>query len=59
MHPGARGQFITDLMADYWWGVPDSEEVVLANFSTPLAHIPEIAVSFFDATVLVSSFAHA
>ena len=40
-------------------GVPDSEEVVLANFSTPLAHIPEIAVSFFDATVLVSSFAHA
>ena len=57
MHPDAPGHVITNLVVDYWYLVPDSKQVVLANFSTPLADIPEIMVSFFDATVLASSFA--
>ncbi|WP_143544629.1 hypothetical protein [Salinibacterium xinjiangense] len=57
MHPDAPGHLITNLVVDYWYSVPDSKQVVLANFSTPLADIPEIMVSFFDATVLASSFA--
>ena len=57
MHPDAPGHVITNLVVDYWYFVPDSKQVVLANFSTPLADIPEIMVSFFDATVLASSFA--
>ena len=57
MHPDAPGHVITNLVVDYWYSVPDSKQVVLANFSTPLADIPEIMVSFFDATVLASSFA--
>lgn len=59
IHPDAPDQSITNLVVDYWYSVPDSKQVVLANFSTPLADIPEIMLSFFDATVLASSFSNA
>lgn len=59
LHPDAPARSIANLIVDYWYSVPDSKQVVLANFSTPLADIPEIMVSFFDATVLASTFARA
>ncbi|MGL4340662.1 MAG: hypothetical protein ACRCSP_09635 [Rhodoglobus sp.] len=56
IHPDAPDELLTNLVVDYWYTVPGSKQVVLANFATPLADIPEIMVSFFDATVRASSF---
>ncbi|MEO8094897.1 MAG: hypothetical protein ABI632_08190 [Pseudolysinimonas sp.] len=56
VHPDVPDQQLTNLVADYWYTVPGTKQVVLANFATPLADIPEIMLSFFDATVRASYF---
>lgn len=57
VHPDAPAQQITSLIVDYWYTVPGTKQVVLANFTTPLADIPNVMISFFDATVQASYFA--
>lgn len=56
IHPEAPGQQVTALIADYWYTVPGSKQVVLANFWTPLSDIPNVMLSFFDAAVSASYF---
>ena len=57
VHPDAPGHDLTTLLVDYWYTVPGSKQVVLANFATPLSDIREVMLSFFDATVRASHFA--
>ena len=57
IHPDAPNQELTSLIVDYWYSVPGSKHVVLANFATPLADIPAVMLSYFDATVRASYFA--
>lgn len=57
VHPDTPAQQLTTLIVDYWYSVPGSKQVVLANFATPLADIPTVMISFFDATVRASYFA--
>lgn len=57
VHPEATGQQLTSLIVDYWYTVPGSKQVILANFATPLADIPNVMISFFDAAVGASYFA--
>lgn len=59
LHPDAPDASITNLVVDYWYTLPGTKQIVLANFATPLSDIPEIMISFFDATVRASSFAGA
>ena len=59
VHPDTPGQQLSSLVADYWYTVPGSKQVVLANFSTPLVDIPTVMLSFFDAAVTASYFAEA
>ena len=57
VHPDTPAQQLTTLIVDYWYTVPGSKQIVLANFATPLADIPTVMLSFFDATVRASYFA--
>jgi hypothetical protein len=57
IHPDLPAQELTSLLVDYWYTVPGSKHVVLANFATPLADIPNVMLSYFDATVRASYFA--
>jgi len=59
LHPDVPEQKMGSLIADYWYTVPGSKQVVLANFMTPLADIPTVMLSFFDAAVLASYFVEA
>ena len=59
VHPDVPQQQLTTLVVDYWYTVPGSKQVVLANFATPLSDIPTVMLSFFDAAVRASYFAEA
>ena len=51
------GLVVRNLVVDYWYTVPESKQVVVANFSTPLGAIAHIMLDFFDGMVRSSSFA--
>ena len=44
------------LVADYWYTVPGTKNVLLVNFITPMGDIPHIMLQFFDAIVKASYF---
>lgn len=56
VHPDVADHDLTTLLVDYWYTVPGSKQVVLANFATPLTDIREVMLSYFDATVRASYF---
>lgn len=47
---------IRRLVADYWYTVPGTKNVLLVNFITPMGDIPNVMLQFFDAIVKASYF---
>lgn len=47
---------VTQLIADYWVPVPDSKQMLLVRFSTPLGELENIMLAFFDELLAVSYF---
>lgn len=47
------------LVAQYWYPVPDTKQLLLAVLTTPLGDIPNTLLSYFDAIVEASRFAPA
>lgn len=48
--------FDRSLVADYWYTVPGTKNVLLVNFITPMGDIPNVMLQFFDAIVKASYF---
>jgi hypothetical protein len=44
------------LMVDYWYTVPESKQVVLVNFMTPMVELRDLMLGFFDSIVRASRF---
>lgn len=45
------------LVAEYWYPVPQTKQLLMLVLSTPLGDIPNTLLSYFDAIVVVSHFA--
>jgi len=54
---GSEAEGTLRLMADYWIPVPDSKQVLLARFSTPLGELENMMCALFDEFVAASYFA--
>lgn len=50
------GPVVRPLVADYWYTVPGTKELVLVNFITPMGDIAHVMLAFFDAIVRASYF---
>ena len=57
LHPQAPDATIPNLQVDYWYTTPESKQIVLVNFFTPLADIRNVMIEFFDSIVRASRFA--
>lgn len=53
----ARTAVQRTLRADYWYAVPGTKQVALAEFASPLGDIPHALLNLFDSIVRGSSFA--
>ena len=47
---------IRRLVVDYWYTVPETKELLLVNFMTPMGDIAHVMLAFFDAIVRASYF---
>lgn len=56
--PEQEGLHTRTLTADYWYTVPQSKQLVIATFSTPLGDIPNVMLDYFDALVAASYWDH-
>lgn len=54
--PETPGLRVRTLVADYWFTVPGSKHIAVANFSTPLGDIPRVMLDFFDSIVRAAYF---
>ena len=52
--PEQPAAHVRTLTADYWYTVPDSKQLVVATFSTPMGDIPNLMLDFFDSLVAAS-----
>lgn len=44
------------LVVDYWYTVPETKDLLLVNFMTPMGDIAHVMLAFFDAIVRASYF---
>jgi hypothetical protein len=54
--PAVKQSGALRLMADYWVPVPQTKQVVMVRFSTPMGEIENIMLSLFDALVRATYF---
>lgn len=54
--PAAKESGALRLTADYWVPVPESKQVVMVRFSTPMGEIENVMLSLFDALVRATYF---
>lgn len=53
---GEAAPRVRRLVADYWYTVPETKELLLVNFVTPMGDIAHVMLAYFDAIVRASYF---